>query len=83
MDIQPSSATSDSTERALYRFRDPSPAEVGRALGVSGQHVKDLCTSLGLEMVDKRAPGSKYPRWRIPLLVFRRLRSQIGERHSR
>lgn len=82
MDSRNSGAIASDSERTLYRWRDPSPAQVGRALGISGQHVKDICKRLDLEMIDKSAPGSSYPRWRIPLKTFRALRAQIGDRHS-
>lgn len=63
-------------ETVLYRWRNPTPPQVGRALGVSGQHIKDLCRRLGLPMVDVAEPGAGRPSWRIPRETFRAL-----ERH--
>lgn len=72
----------DETEEILYDDQDPSPAQVGRVLGCSHQHVKDLCRELGLPLRDITGPTARQPRWRVPLETFRRLRQHIERKAS-
>lgn len=72
----------DAVELELYRWRDPSPPKVGQALGISGQHVKNLCRELNLPMLNVSL-SVRRPSWRIPRRSFRALREHIeAARHE-
>jgi hypothetical protein len=66
----------DRMEDDLYRWHLPSPEKVGEKLGISGQHVKNLCRALGQPMLNKGL-SPKVPRWKIPRETFRALREHL------